>query len=75
MAKQNYTVSVTDARRKSYPNACRVIEEKGNNLSNMFLGALECIILQNDLVGKNAKYTEWAIEGISLKEEGGDKDG
>lgn len=75
MAKQNYTVSVTDARRKNYPHACRIVEAKGNNLSNMLLGALECIILQNDLEDKNEQYTEWAIEGIKINMEGGKEDG
>ncbi len=76
MAKRNnYTVSITDNRRQAYPNACKIIEEKQNHLSNMLLGALETVINQNGLQDKPAEYVEWAIEGIRLKLEGGGSDG
>ena len=73
--KNNYTVSVTQIRRHNYPDACKIIEDKGNNLSNLLLGALELVIKQNGLQGKDYKYVEWAVEGLNLGVERGDSDG
>lgn len=64
--KSSYPVSITEIRRRNYPNACRVIEQKGSGISDVVLGALESIIIQNGLQDKDYKYIEWAIEGLSL---------
>ncbi len=71
MAKVNYTISITTGRRKTYPNASRYMEEKGGNLSETILAAVEILIQENGWADKAYKYIDWATEGKLLELEGG----
>lgn len=66
MAKTAYTITLTETRKRNYPNACRVIEEMCGNITDLLLSSLENSIKQYELQDKDGKYIEWALAGISL---------